>query len=154
LITSPEASETFRISFALSGPGRGHEGHRAADRHRHGGRQVLLDMLGVFAEFETNLRRERQLEGIAKAKVAGVYKGRPPSIEASRVREMKAQGIRPVDIAKALKIGRASVYRVLAAAEASRRPSTPRLRRTGTSGGAKKTSRPCHLLWTFVFRRR
>ena len=34
-------------------------------------------MLGVFAEFETNLRRERQLEGVAKAKAAGVYKGRP-----------------------------------------------------------------------------
>jgi DNA invertase Pin-like site-specific DNA recombinase len=43
-------------------------------------------MLGVFAEFETNLRRERQLEGIAKAKAAGVYKGRPPSIDASRAR--------------------------------------------------------------------
>jgi hypothetical protein len=58
-------------------------------------------------------RRERQLEGIAKAKAAGVYKSRPPSIEASQVRELKAQGMRPVDIAKALKIGRASVYRVL-----------------------------------------
>jgi DNA invertase Pin-like site-specific DNA recombinase len=46
---------------------------------------------------------------------AGVYKGRPPSIEASRVRELKAGGMRPTDIAKALKIGRASVYRVLAA---------------------------------------
>jgi DNA invertase Pin-like site-specific DNA recombinase len=34
-------------------------------------------MLGVFAEFETNLRRERHPEGIAKAKAAGVYKGRP-----------------------------------------------------------------------------
>jgi DNA invertase Pin-like site-specific DNA recombinase len=45
-----------------------------------------------------------------------VYKGRPPSIEASRVRELKDQGMRPSDIAKALKIGRASVYRVLAAA--------------------------------------
>jgi DNA invertase Pin-like site-specific DNA recombinase len=76
--------------------------------------KCFLDMLGVFAEFETNLRRERQLEGIAKAKAAGVYKGRPPSIEASRVRELKAQGMRPSDIAKALKIGRASVYRVLA----------------------------------------
>jgi Resolvase, N terminal domain/Helix-turn-helix domain of resolvase len=75
--------------------------------------KCFLDMLGVFAEFETNLRRERQLEGIAKAKAAGVYKGRPPSIEASRVRELKAQGVRPSDIAKALKIGRASVYRVL-----------------------------------------
>jgi DNA invertase Pin-like site-specific DNA recombinase len=74
---------------------------------------VLLGHAGVFAEFETNLRRERQLEGIAKAKAAGVDKGRPPSIEASRVRELKAQGMRPVDIAKALKIGRASVYRVL-----------------------------------------
>jgi DNA invertase Pin-like site-specific DNA recombinase len=76
--------------------------------------KCFLDMLGVFAEFETNLRRERQLEGIAKAKAAGVYKGRPPSIEAARVRELKAQGMRPTDIAKALKIGRASVYRVLA----------------------------------------
>jgi hypothetical protein len=56
------------------------------------------------------------LEGIAKAKAAGVYKGRPPSIEASRVRELKAQGMRPTDIAKALKIGRASVYRVLGTA--------------------------------------
>ncbi len=55
--------------------------------------KCFLDMLGVFAEFETNLRRERQLEGIAKAKAAGVYKGRPASIDASRVREMKAQGM-------------------------------------------------------------
>jgi hypothetical protein len=47
----------------------------------------------VFAEFETNLRRERQLEGIAKAKAAGVYKGRPASIDAAQVRAMKAQGL-------------------------------------------------------------
>jgi DNA invertase Pin-like site-specific DNA recombinase len=70
-------------------------------------------MLGVFAEFETNLRRERQLEGIAKAKVAGVYKGRPASIDAVRVRELKGQGLGATEIAKVLKIGRASVYRVL-----------------------------------------
>jgi DNA invertase Pin-like site-specific DNA recombinase len=75
--------------------------------------KCFLDMLGVFAEFETNLRRERQLEGIAKAKAAGVYKGRPASIDAARVRELKAQGLGPTEIAKALKIGRASVYRVL-----------------------------------------
>jgi DNA invertase Pin-like site-specific DNA recombinase len=81
--------------------------------------KCFLDMLGVFAEFETNLRRERQLEGIAKAKAAGVYKGRPASIETSRVRELKAQGMRPVDIAKALKIGRASVYRVLVRPQAN-----------------------------------
>lgn len=70
-------------------------------------------MLGVFAEFETNLRRERQLEGIARAKVAGVYKGRPASIDASQVRELKAQGVGPSEIAKRLGIGRASVYRAL-----------------------------------------
>src|ERR1700693_5917616 len=55
--------------------------------------KCFLDMLGVFAEFETNLRRERQLEGIAKAKAEGVYKGRPASIDAVRVRGMKAQGL-------------------------------------------------------------
>jgi DNA invertase Pin-like site-specific DNA recombinase len=54
--------------------------------------KCFLDMLGVFAEFETNLRRERQLEGIAKAKAEGVYKRRPASIDVTRVREMKAQG--------------------------------------------------------------
>jgi DNA invertase Pin-like site-specific DNA recombinase len=59
--------------------------------------------------------RERQLEGIAKAKAAGVYKGRPASIEAAQVRTMKAQGLGASEIAKALKIGRASVYRVLEA---------------------------------------
>src|SRR5580698_1830546 len=75
--------------------------------------KCFLDMLGVFAEFETNLRRERQLEGIAKAKAAGVYKGRPASIDVTKVREMKAQGMGASEISKALKIGRASVYRAL-----------------------------------------
>ena len=79
--------------------------------------KCFLDMLGVFAEFETNLRRERQLEGIVKAKAAGVYKGRPASIDAAQVREMKAQGLGASEIAKALKIGRASVYRVLDASQ-------------------------------------
>jgi DNA invertase Pin-like site-specific DNA recombinase len=75
--------------------------------------KCFLDMLGVFAEFETNLRRERQLEGIAKAKAAGVYKGRPASIDANQVRKLNADGLGPSEIAKALNIGRASVYRVL-----------------------------------------
>ena len=75
--------------------------------------KAFLDMLGVFAEFETNLRRERQLEGIAKAKLAGVYKGRPASIDVSQVRKLKAGGMGPSEIAKSLGIGRASVYRAL-----------------------------------------
>jgi DNA invertase Pin-like site-specific DNA recombinase len=77
--------------------------------------KAFLDMLGVFAEFETNLRRERQAEGIAKAKAAGVYKGRPPSIDVTKIRELKQKGLGASQIAKALKIGRASVYRALEA---------------------------------------
>jgi DNA invertase Pin-like site-specific DNA recombinase len=75
--------------------------------------KCFLDMLGVFAEFETNLRRERQLEGIAGAKARGVYKGRKASIDPAKVKQMKADGIGPSAIAKVLKIGRASVYRAL-----------------------------------------
>ena len=75
--------------------------------------KCFLDMLGVFAEFETNLRKERQLEGIADAKARGVYQGRKPSIDPAQVKALRAQGMGASDIAKALKIGRASVYRVL-----------------------------------------
>lgn len=73
---------------------------------------AFLNMLGVFAEFETNIRRERQLEGIAKAKAEGVYKGRKPSIDASAVMALRAEGVSASEIAKRLGIGRASVYRI------------------------------------------
>lgn len=74
---------------------------------------AFLQMLGVFAQFETAIRRERQMEGIAKAKAAGVYKGRKPSVPVEAVRSLKAEGVNPSDIAKRLGIGRASVYRAL-----------------------------------------
>ena len=75
--------------------------------------KCFLDMLGVFAEFETNLRRERQLEGIAEAKLRGVYKGRKPTIEIIKIRSLAEQGLGATKIAKQLGIGRASVYRAL-----------------------------------------
>ena len=50
---------------------------------------------------------------LAKAKAAADYKGRPPSIDATKVRELKQKGLGASEIAKALKIGRASVYRAL-----------------------------------------
>ncbi|MDP4024950.1 recombinase family protein [Methylobacterium sp. NEAU 140] len=75
--------------------------------------KAFLGMLGVFAEFETNIRRERQLEGIAKAKAEGVYKGRPASIDAAAVRALSAEGVGGSEIARRLGIGRASVYRLL-----------------------------------------
>lgn len=74
--------------------------------------KAFLDMLGVFAEFETNLRKERQLEGIAKAKAAGIYRGRKPSINADEVRKLKAEGLGGTEIAKRLGVSRASVYRL------------------------------------------
>jgi DNA invertase Pin-like site-specific DNA recombinase len=76
--------------------------------------KAFLDMLAVFAEFETNLRRERQLEGIGAAKARGVYKGRKPSIDPAEVRRLReAEGLGPSAIARRLGIGRTSVYRVL-----------------------------------------
>src|SRR5205085_11419230 len=75
--------------------------------------ELTVNLLGCFAEFETNLRRERQSEGIAKAKAAGVYKGRPASIDPSKIRDLKHKGLGASEIAKTLKIGRASVYRAL-----------------------------------------
>jgi DNA invertase Pin-like site-specific DNA recombinase len=75
--------------------------------------KAFLDMLGVFAEYETNLRKERQMEGIAKAKAAGVYKGRPPSVDSVKVQQLQAEGWGPSQIARKLGIARVSVYRAL-----------------------------------------
>ena len=75
--------------------------------------KCFLDMLSVFAEFETNLRKERQMEGIAKAKERGVYKGRKPSVDVDKVKELKEEGLGASAIAKQMGIGRASVYRAL-----------------------------------------
>jgi DNA invertase Pin-like site-specific DNA recombinase len=43
--------------------------------------RLMLNMLAAFAEFENDLRRERQRDGIEKARAAGVYKGRPPTYD-------------------------------------------------------------------------
>jgi hypothetical protein len=84
--------------------GRHPEGNGAADRHGHCRWQCFLDMLGVFTEFETNLRRERQLEGIAKAKAAGVYRGRKPPIDQAQVERRRAEGLGATQIAKRLNL--------------------------------------------------
>lgn len=81
--------------------------------------KLVLAMLAAIAEFETDLRRERQRDGIDKAKAAGVYKGRPVSIEGAKVREMRERGLGAAAIARELGIGRASVYRHLASVAAA-----------------------------------
>jgi DNA invertase Pin-like site-specific DNA recombinase len=83
--------------------------------------KCFLDMLGVFAEFETNLRRERQLEGIAVAKAEGVYKGRVPKnpIDAAAVARLRSEGLGVSAIARQMGISRTSVYRLLGEPEAT-----------------------------------
>jgi DNA invertase Pin-like site-specific DNA recombinase len=76
--------------------------------------KCFLDMLGVFAEFEANLRRERQAEGIARAKKAGVYRGRKPTIDATAIRQLHDSGMVPAAIAERLAVSPRTVYRTLA----------------------------------------
>lgn len=77
--------------------------------------KLVLAMLGAVAEFETDLRKERQREGIDKAKAAGIYKGRKPTADVLAIRDLKAKGVGPSAIAKQLKLGRTTVYRALVA---------------------------------------
>ncbi len=75
--------------------------------------KLILSILGAVAEFETDIRKERQREGIERAKAAGVYKGRKRTVEVEQVRSLRDQGCGATEIAKNLGIARASVYRVL-----------------------------------------
>ncbi|MFT8354668.1 MAG: recombinase family protein [Gluconobacter japonicus] len=74
--------------------------------------KAFLDMLGVFAEFETNLRKERQMEGIAAAKAKGVYKGRKASVDREEVMRRLGVGEGKSSIAAALGITRMTVHRI------------------------------------------
>ena len=75
--------------------------------------KCFLDMLGVFVEFETRLRHERQMEGIKKAKEKGVYKGRKQTVDVAKIKELASEGLMKTEIAKRLGVGRATVYRAL-----------------------------------------
>ncbi len=78
--------------------------------------RLQLQLMGAFAEFERNIIRKRQAEGIAKAKARGVYKGRKKRVDDAKIVEMKAQGQRVTEIAAALGVSRMTVYRALQAA--------------------------------------
>ena len=78
--------------------------------------RLTLTILGAVAAFENDIRRERQRDGIEKAKERGIYKGRRPTIDAAQVREMYASGVGGTEIASQLGIARGSVYRLLRAA--------------------------------------
>ena len=75
--------------------------------------KLTLAILGAVAEFENDIRRERQKAGIERAKANGAYKGRKATIDPQTVREMASQGMKPTAIAKELGCHRQSVYRLL-----------------------------------------
>lgn len=92
--------------------------------------KMFYSMLGMFAEFEYDLKRERQAEGIAKAKERGKYTGRKPLSDdiIIAVHRLKGGGEKPVNIARKLNIGRTSVYKCLSLplpARPGRDPDTP-----------------------------
>lgn len=74
--------------------------------------KLTLSILGAVAEFEADIRKERQRDGIDRAKANGVYRGRKPSIDIARIETLMAAGLPPAAIAREMGIGRASVYRL------------------------------------------
>lgn len=77
---------------------------------------LLLSMLGAVAEFERSLIRERQTEGIALAKAAGVYKGRKPALTPERGAELSARanaGESKAGLAREFGVSRETVYQYL-----------------------------------------
>lgn len=78
--------------------------------------KLMLGLLGSIAEFERSLIRERQAEGIAKAKERGVYKGRSKSLSDAEVKSMKAaieRGVPKSKVAREYGVSRATLYRYL-----------------------------------------
>jgi DNA invertase Pin-like site-specific DNA recombinase len=75
--------------------------------------KLMLTILAGVATWEREIMLERQREGIAKAKAAGKYKGRPVSIDAAQIKHLRGT-LGPAAIAKRLGIARSSAYRALA----------------------------------------
>jgi DNA invertase Pin-like site-specific DNA recombinase len=78
--------------------------------------RLLLTLIGGIVQWEREIMLERQREGIRKAHKEGKYRGRVPTArrQTDKIIKLKEQGTAPSDIAKTLKISRASVYRILA----------------------------------------
>ncbi|MCB1470537.1 MAG: recombinase family protein [Rhizobiaceae bacterium] len=79
--------------------------------------RAMLQMIGVFAEFENAIRAERQADGIAKAKDRGTKFGRKPKVTGDRAEEiqrMRSDGVLIKDIMRKTGLSKATVYRALA----------------------------------------
>jgi DNA invertase Pin-like site-specific DNA recombinase len=77
--------------------------------------KLLLGILGLVAEFENDLKRERQLEGIARARAEGKYRGKQATLEPAKVAAAVAEHGSYGKAAKALGCSKASVGRIMGA---------------------------------------
>ena len=77
--------------------------------------KLQLQMMGAFAEFERNIIKKRQFEGISKAKAEGVYvnHGRTRTIDRYQVHQLRDEGLSTYKIAEKMGISRMSVHRIL-----------------------------------------
>ena len=78
--------------------------------------RLLFHMLGAIAQFETELRAERQMDGINKAKARGVHFGRTKTLtphQSATLRARRAQGVRIKTLMQDYHLSKASVYRYL-----------------------------------------
>lgn len=81
---------------------------------------LMLSVMGAFAEFERALLRERQREGISLAKQRGAYRGRRRSLSPDQIREVKrriAAGEQKAQVARDMGISRETVYQYLKSGE-------------------------------------
>ncbi len=74
---------------------------------------LVLTVLGMVAQMERRFIKERQREGIERAKSAGQYKGGKVRIDHEKIRELSVSGIGVTMIAKEIGCSRMQVYRVL-----------------------------------------
>ncbi|TBB09815.1 recombinase family protein [Rhizobium ruizarguesonis] len=83
---------------------------------------VILTVLGMVAQMERRFIKERQREGIARAKVNKVYSGGRVRIDHSLIHRLHRDGLGASAIAKAANCSRMQVYRILSIAESDRCP--------------------------------
>jgi DNA invertase Pin-like site-specific DNA recombinase len=74
--------------------------------------KLTLAVLAAVAEFEADIRAERQKDGIEAAKARGVYKGRPATVDPAAIRKALAAGEAPATLARRLGVARSTVYRL------------------------------------------
>jgi len=75
--------------------------------------KMILTVLGMVSEMELSFIKDRQRVGIEPAKLKGVYKGRPTSVDHELVKKLRVDGMGATAIAKQVGCSRGAVYKIL-----------------------------------------